>query len=118
MKVTQVRPEQDVYGTTGTGTPTGPAGGDLDGSFPAPTVVAIQGVPVCDDAPNVGDTFIFDGTQWCPDNPSASVSGGMVPYYIAPGDTFTVPLYKQAPFAEPIEVDGALVVLGVLVGVD
>jgi hypothetical protein len=45
-------------------------------------------------------------------------SGGMTPYYIAAGATFTVPLYRQALFAEAIEVDGGLVVNGLLIGVD
>jgi hypothetical protein len=45
-------------------------------------------------------------------------SGGLVPYYIPVDDTFTVPLYRQALFSEPIEVDGALVVNGLLIGVD
>lgn len=45
-------------------------------------------------------------------------TSSMVPYYIAPGDTFTVPLYKQALFKDTIEVDGILVVLGRLNGVD
>lgn len=47
-----------------------------------------------------------------------SSSGGMVPYYIPVDETFTVPLYKQGLWAEPIEVDGALVVNGILMGVD
>ncbi len=48
----------------------------------------------------------------------AESAGGLVPYYIAVDDTFTVPVYKQALFADPIEVDGALVVNGLLIGVD
>lgn len=48
----------------------------------------------------------------------AGGSGGLVPYYIPVDETFTVPLYKQALFSEPIEVDGALVVNGLLIGVD
>lgn len=49
---------------------------------------------------------------------SAGAGDAMVPYYIATDDTFTVPLYKQALFSTPIEIDGALVVNGVLIGVD
>lgn len=54
-----------------------------------------------------------------PDSAVATATGGeMVPYYIPVDETFTVPLYKQALFYEPIEVDGALVVNGLLQGVD
>jgi hypothetical protein len=50
---------------------------------------------------------------------SAVVSGdGLVPYYIPVGETFTVPLYRQALFSEAIENDGALIVNGLLLGVD
>ncbi len=49
-----------------------------------------------------------------------AVSGGadgMVPYYIAAGDTFTVPLYKQALFEMDIDVVGTLTVDGFLIQV-
>jgi len=49
---------------------------------------------------------------------STSSGDGMVPYYIPVDETFTVPLYRQALFSEAIEVDGALVVNGLLLGVD
>lgn len=49
-----------------------------------------------------------------------SVSGGgsMVPYYIPPATTFEVPLYSQALFKQTIEVDGLLIVNGLLLGVN
>lgn len=43
---------------------------------------------------------------------------GMVPYYIAPGETFTVPEYKQALFAMNIDNEGILEVDGFLIEVD
>jgi hypothetical protein len=46
-----------------------------------------------------------------------ATSDGMVPYYIASGDVFTVPLYKQALKAMAITVDGTLVVDGYLIEV-
>lgn len=49
---------------------------------------------------------------------ATAVDASMVPYYIPVDETFTVPLYKQALFSEAIEVDGALVVNGLLLGVD
>lgn len=38
----------------------------------------------------------------------------MVPYFIASDETYTVPLYKQALFAMPIDVAGFLIVDGFL----
>lgn len=43
---------------------------------------------------------------------------GMVPYYIAPGEIFTVPIYKQALFAMNIDNEGILIVDGFLIEVD
>lgn len=62
-----------------------------------------------------------DGEDGLPGPPGADgIAGtdGMVPYYIASGETFTVPEFKQATWAVPIIVDGSLVVDGVLVPVD
>lgn len=44
--------------------------------------------------------------------------GGFVPTYIAPAETFVVPVDRQALYAVPVVVDGALIINGVLVGVD
>lgn len=60
-----------------------------------------------------GDVWRGDGT-W---GPSTS-PGGMVPYFIDIGDTFTVPLYYQALYAVPIDVDGTLAINGILAEVD
>lgn len=45
-------------------------------------------------------------------------AGGMVPFFIADGDTFMVPEFKQAPFAMNIDNEGILIVDGFLIEVD
>ncbi len=43
---------------------TGPAGGDLDGQYPNPSVVAIQGSAISETAPTTGQILEFDGAEW------------------------------------------------------
>jgi hypothetical protein len=50
----------------GGGGATGPAGGDLGGTYPNPRILALQGVKVVADKPATGQFLMFDGDQWVP----------------------------------------------------
>lgn len=51
-------------GGGGGGAPTGAASGDLGGSYPNPSVTRLQGHLVSNSAPNPGDFFRYNGSQW------------------------------------------------------
>ena len=48
-------------------------------------------------------------------NASLTGAGGMVPYFIPEDETFTVPVNKQGLFSITIDVEGLLVVDGMLI---
>lgn len=58
------------------------------------------------------------GREWVDPGAGAPVATGMVPYFIASGDTFTVPEFKQALFTMTIDNEGILDVEGFLLEVD
>lgn len=53
-----------------------------------------------------------------PGPPGLDGANGMVPYFIAASETFTIPLYKQALFSMNIDNEGIIDIEGFLIEVD
>ena len=61
------------WNTGGGGAPSGPAGGDLGGTYPDPDVDGLQGEPVAATAPSEGDVLTYSTGEWTP----AAPTGGL-----------------------------------------
>nr|MBP6731301.1 collagen-like protein [Chitinophagales bacterium] len=55
-----------LQGITGPTGPLGPAGGDLAGTYPNPSVIALQGNPLNAATPQAGNVLMWNGTAWIP----------------------------------------------------
>ncbi len=65
-----------------------------------------------------GQVLISQGTGLAPVFQSLTAAGVAVPYFIASGDTFTVPLNIQSVFSMTIDNEGIIDVDGFLIQVD
>lgn len=55
--------------------PSGAAGGDLGGTYPNPSVVKLQGRPLANTLPTLGQSIAWNGTQWAPSTVSSGSTG-------------------------------------------
>ncbi len=57
----------------------GDTGGDVTGTVSQATVVGLQGRPVSDASPSLGQALVWDGTQWAPGTVSGGSGGNKLP---------------------------------------
>lgn len=75
------------------------AGGDLGGTYPDPTVVGLQTVPVSDATPTAGQVLGYDGSEWKPVSNDAFTNVSHTYYVAVDGNDTTGNGSLTAPFA-------------------
>lgn len=73
MKITRWQQGATSSQSSG-GQPSGNAGGDLGGGYPAPDVTGLRGTPICATTPSTGQVLAFNGSEWCPTSTAANLT--------------------------------------------